>query len=310
VSRHERSSARRRDRRLAALLGVLCALALAALVAIVTRGSGSAKGGTTPPVAAAPEHRARPAHPVAPAPRRHALTLPARPAREAVRVPVLMFHRVAPRALARSETQRSLTVEPSTFAAELDWIAVHGYHPITQEQLFLGLFDGARLPRRPVVLSFDDGYKDDVRTILPMLRRHGWPATFFVITGRDALPDYLSWPEIRTLDRAGMDLGSHTVDHTELLGLAPARLRWELVTSRDALERHLGHPIRWFAYPAGRYDATSENAVATAGYLLAYGTRPGSRIAAGSRLAEPRVRVDGGESASAFGASLSAAEGA
>jgi len=247
--------------------------------------------------------------PAARAPGREALALPAEPARASVRVPVLMFHRVEPRALARDEVERKLTVEPRTFAAELDWLASHGYHPITEGQLFRGLFDGARLPERPVVLSFDDGYKDDVRTILPLLQSHGWPATFFVITGRNSLPDFLSWREIRALDRAGMDVGSHTVDHSDLPGLDPSRLRWELVTSRNALERHLGHPVRWFAYPAGRHDSASEAAVASAGYLMAYTTRPGSQIAAGSRLAEPRVRVDGGESAAQFGALVRAAGG-
>jgi len=82
---------------------------------------------------------------------------------------------------------------------DLAWLAAHGYHPIRLATLFRALEYGRPLPPRPVVLSFDDGYVDDVATVAPLLRRRGWPAAFFVITGRAGARAFVTWPQIRAL---------------------------------------------------------------------------------------------------------------
>jgi peptidoglycan/xylan/chitin deacetylase (PgdA/CDA1 family) len=177
------------------------------------------------------------------------------------------------------------------------------------ERLWQALDQGAPLPPKPVVITFDDGYVDAVTTIAPALRRYGWPATFFVITGRVGERAFLTWPQIERLDREGMDVASHTVDHLPLPSLDPSRRAYELTASRRALEAHLGHPVRWFAYPIGPYDAASEQSVREAGYLLAFTTAPGARLTAADAMAEPRVRVHGlGASLSEFAAAVTAAE--
>jgi peptidoglycan/xylan/chitin deacetylase (PgdA/CDA1 family) len=81
---------------------------------------------------------------------------------------------------------------------------------------------------------------------------------------------------LHALEQDGVEIGSHTVHHAELPGLNdPTALR-ELLQSRHALEEHLHHPVQWFAYPAGRFDARSEQLVRQAGYVLAVTTQPGS----------------------------------
>jgi peptidoglycan/xylan/chitin deacetylase (PgdA/CDA1 family) len=220
-----------------------------------------------------------------------------------------MFHRVAGEDTVTNAVSRDLTVTPERFAAELAWLAGHGYHPIRLAALFRALEHGAPLPPKPVVLSFDDGYVDDVTTVAPLLRRRGWPAAFFVITGRAGARAFLTWPQIRALDRAGMDVGSHTVDHVELPGLTAAGRRQELVASRQALERHLGHPVYWFAYPAGAWDATSAADARSAGYLLAFTTDPGSDQSSATPLSEPRVRIHGADSVEGFATAVTAASG-
>ena len=104
-----------------------------------------------------------------------------------------------------------------------------------------------------------------------------------------------------------MDLGSHTVAHTELPGMGSTDRAQSLAQSRATLEKGLGHPVRWFCYPAGRNDSASAQAVAKAGYLLAYTTEGGSTLRSDQRETLPRVRVSGGESLSSFGASVTAA---
>jgi peptidoglycan/xylan/chitin deacetylase (PgdA/CDA1 family) len=292
--------------------------ALAAVAALAAGGVALGvhiAGGSTPahrsPTTAATRSAAPtpPARPVRAASAFVPLSAPSAPARASVRVPVLMFHRVASPATATDAVARDLTVPPATFAAELAWLHRHGYHPIHLAALFQALERGAPLPRRPVVLTFDDGYVDAVTTILPLLHRYGWPATFFVITGRAGERAFLTWPQIVRLDRAGMDVGSHTVDHVELPGLSASEREREIVDSRRALRRHLGHSEYWFAYPAGRYDGSSEAALSAAGYLLAFTTDPGSTISAATPMAEPRVRIHGQGTLADFAAAVASASG-
>jgi len=98
-----------------------------------------------------------------------------------VHVPVLTYHRVAS---LPAVGQLDLIVDPASFVAELAALHRAGFHPIGQAQLFGALYRGTRLPAKPIMISVDDGYVDDVRTILPALRRWHMVATFFVTTGR------------------------------------------------------------------------------------------------------------------------------
>jgi peptidoglycan/xylan/chitin deacetylase (PgdA/CDA1 family) len=129
-----------------------------------------------------------------------------------------------------------------------------------------------------VLLTFDDGYRDVLRYAAPVLRRLHMPATVYVITervsGRD--PTWLSWADLRSMETMGIDVGSHTVAHRDLTRLPPAAGMWQLVRSRRALERHLHHPVQWFAYPFGGVDPAVVAMTRKAGYVLAVTTKQGS----------------------------------
>lgn len=216
---------------------------------------------------------------------------PAAPARS-VRVPVLTYHRVAPLSAVGLP---DLKVDPANFAAELAALQAAGYHTIHQWQLFDALYKGASLPPKPIIISVDDGYVDDVRTILPDLERRHMVATFFVITGRMTEPGFLSADQIRELDRAGMDVGNHTAHHLDLRALTPTELRSETAGSRRTLEAVLGHPVYFFAYPFGTFNAAVVAAVRAAGFTLAYTTAAGVTMTTGAPLTLPRVHVGRGE---------------
>ncbi len=292
----------------------VCAVGAMAVAGMIALLSG---GGSSPPASAARSPGTTPIAPTtapAPAPEPETpafatLAFPAAAARASVRVPVLMFHRVASEATITNAVSADLTVTPARFRAEMDWLAHNGYQPISEEALFRGLYEGAALPPRPVVLTFDDGYVDDVVAVAPVLRRRHWPATLAVIAGRSGETAFLTWPQIVKLDREGMDIASHSMDHVELAGAGPDVLQRQLADSRRMLAAHLGHPVYWFVYPAGSYDATAEAAAKDAGYLLAYTTDAGSTISSASPMAEPRVRVHGADSVESFGAAVSAASG-
>jgi peptidoglycan/xylan/chitin deacetylase (PgdA/CDA1 family) len=210
-------------------------------------------------------------------------------------VPVLTFHRVAP---ASAVGQLDLKVDPATFAAEMSALKAGGYHSITQAQLFGALYDHRALPHKPVLISVDDGYVDDVRTILPTLQRLHLVATFFVITGRMTEPGFLTAAQIRQLDRAGMDIGDHTIHHVDLRLLTPSELQTETAGSRSTLEHVLGHPVYAFAYPFGSENPRVVAAVRAAGFTLAYTTAGGTTESTASPLTMPRVHIGHAETAS------------
>lgn len=214
---------------------------------------------------------------------------------QTVHVPVLTYHRVAPLSAVGIT---DLKVEPSTFVAELAALQAHGYHTIRQSQLFDALYKGAALPAKPVIISVDDGYVDDVRTILPALERFHMVGTFFVITGRMTEPGFLSADQIRQLDQAGMDVGDHTAHHVDLRLLTASQLHTEVDGSRHVLERVLGHPVYVFAYPFGAFNDTVVSELKNAGFTLAYTTAGGTTESTASPLTMPRIHVGRAETPS------------
>jgi peptidoglycan/xylan/chitin deacetylase (PgdA/CDA1 family) len=221
------------------------------------------------------------------------LSLPATLPARTLRVPILMYHRIDVLRPSLPAITRGLTVAPADFAAQMRWLVAHGYHSITQLQLFDALEHGKRLPAKPIVITFDDGYRDVLFNAAPVLKRLGMHATAYVITDRISGPDvsFLSWAMLHALEQAGIEIGSHTVHHYELPGLSDPEALQELIQSRHALELHLHHPVQWFAYPAGKFDARSEQLVRQAGYVLAVTTQPGSAQEAQQPFALHRYEV-------------------
>jgi peptidoglycan/xylan/chitin deacetylase (PgdA/CDA1 family) len=205
-----------------------------------------------------------------------------------VRVPVLTYHRVVS---LPAVGQLDLIVDPANFAAELTALHDGGYHAISQAQLFDALYNGAPLPPKPIIISVDDGYVDDVRAILPELRRLGMVATFFVITGRMTEPGFLTADQIRELDRAGMDIGDHTAHHVDLRLLTASELQSETAGSRQVLQSVLGHPVYYFAYPFGAYNDTVVQGLRAAGFTMAYTTGAGITESTAAPFTMPRIHV-------------------
>ncbi|MHB8469647.1 MAG: polysaccharide deacetylase family protein, partial [Gaiellaceae bacterium] len=225
---------------------------------------------------------AGPAFPLPRAVGRDALQLPRVLPHRTLSVPILMYHRVGPVSRAEPAITEALTVTPPVFAAEMAWLQRAGFHTITAGMLFRALELGGRLPPRPVLITFDDGYRDVLWHAAPVLHRLRMHAVAFVIAGRVSGrdPSFLTWAELRRLELLGVAIGSHTVHHLELAHISRARATYELDASRLMLERRLGHSVDWLAYPAGSVDAGVLPLVRRAGYLLAVTTRGGDRQSA------------------------------
>jgi peptidoglycan/xylan/chitin deacetylase (PgdA/CDA1 family) len=203
------------------------------------------------------------------------LALPSPLPSRSLTLPILMYHRIDLLKPTLPAITRRLTVDPSDFAAQMQWLHAHGWHAVTQLQAFDALEHGGSLPPKPIMITFDDGYRDVWGKASAVLARLHMPATAYIITDRISGPDpsFLTWGDLRALERRGIAIGSHTVTHTELTQLDDAQALGELRESRATLEQHLGHPVQWFAYPAGREDARVRKLVVEAGYVLAVTTR-------------------------------------
>ncbi len=267
------------------------AAALAAVLALTGCGGNATKAapGGAKPIA---HHHAGPADVPRSVP---VLTPPPGAPARSVHVPVLTYHRVVD---VSAVGQLDLKVDPANFAAEMDALSSAGFHSISQAQLFSALYKGASLPTKPVIISFDDGYVDDVRTILPILKRHGMIGWFFVITGRMTEPGFLTAAQIRELDRAGMDVGDHSAHHVDLRALTPSELTSETLGSRRVLQRVLEHFVYTFAYPFGYFNATVLDALRRAGYTMAFTTQGGTTESTDAPLTMPRIHVGRSETPS------------
>lgn len=211
---------------------------------------------------------------------------------------VLMYHAVADVA----DDPYQLAVAPGRFAEQLGWLADSGLRGVSVGTLM----DAMRAGRAAglVGLTFDDGYTSMLDAALPELRRHGFGATAFIISGRvGGTNDWDTgpvWPlldaaGVRELAGAGIEIGSHSISHPHLAGLPASQQAAQASDSRRHLEDLLGAPVRGFAYPYGSMDAAARHAVGAAGYDYACAVE--APLTALGPLAMPRTYVGQRDSA-------------
>jgi peptidoglycan/xylan/chitin deacetylase (PgdA/CDA1 family) len=195
-----------------------------------------------------------------------------------------------------------LFVPRAEFRKQMDWLDRRGYEGVTLDEVEDAWSGAGTLPAKPIVISFDDGYRPQYTFAFPQLRRYGWPG----LLDLKAVGSDLYSHEVRRMIAAGWELASHTISHLDLTTLAGPELTREVSGSRAMLRREYHVPVDNFCYPSGRYDAAAIAAVKAAGYRGATTTDPG--------LASPqepytlqRVRVDGGDGVPGLAAALAAA---
>jgi peptidoglycan/xylan/chitin deacetylase (PgdA/CDA1 family) len=206
-------------------------------------------------------------------------------------VPILMYHVVGP--MPAEAQYPDLFVSRRDFVAQLRWLERKGYQPVTLDSVYRYWRGLERLPSRPIVLSFDDGYRPDYTFVAPLLERRRWPAVLNLEYAHLVHED-LTGPMIRRMLADGWELDSHTLTHPDLRAVDAAQLRREVGRSRQLLRRRFGVPVNFFCYPGGLFDARVVHAVRAAGYRGATTTRLG--LARPSQLFTlARIRIDRGD---------------
>lgn len=184
-------------------------------------------------------------------------------------VPILEYH-----VLGRPQTEvpyPDLYVGRAAFRRQMDWLQREGYEGVTLEEVENAWYRGADLPPRPLVISFDDGYRPQYTFALPQLRQRGWPG----VLNLKAEGSDLYRSNVETMIDAGWEIASHTIDHADLTTLEGEALEEEAAGSRKILQREYHVPLSNFCYPAGRFDPTVVAAVEAAGYEGATTEIPG-----------------------------------
>jgi peptidoglycan/xylan/chitin deacetylase (PgdA/CDA1 family) len=184
-------------------------------------------------------------------------------------VPILEYH-----VLGRPKTEvpyPELYVPRAAFRKQMDWLDRQGYEAVTLERVEDAWYRGGTLPPKPIVISFDDGYRPQYTFALPQLRKHGWPG----VLNLKAEGSDLYESNVKAMLNAGWELAAHTINHSDLTTLEGEALEEEVAGSRKILQREYGVPVKDFCYPAGRFDETVIAAVEAAGYEGATTEIPG-----------------------------------
>ena len=186
-------------------------------------------------------------------------------------VPILMYHHVG----TPSGKWRLNSVSEKSFERQMAFMKRHGFQIISFDDLVEGIKKGHQFTRNTVVLQFDDGYEDNYKYAFPILKKYGFPATVFLVSDRIGTPDFLTWDQVKEMEKYNFVAGAHTRHHAYLPRLSLIQAQDEIAGSKKVIEDHLGHSIHYFCYPSGGFTEDVKRLVKEAGYKAAVTTNRG-----------------------------------
>ncbi len=202
-------------------------------------------------------------------------------------VPILLYHYIRP-APAGDSLGQSLSVSPENFASQIGYLDADNYQTIKLDDLAdPGRQTISRIyfeKKKPIVLTFDDGYEDAYTQAFPILKQHEFSGTFFIIKDYVGRANHLNDEQIAEMKKAGMEFGSHTLTHPDLTKISSEVARSQIFDSKG----------EWlvFCYPAGRFNERAMALVKEAGYLVAVTTKIGIARETSNLFELPRVRIE------------------
>jgi len=202
-------------------------------------------------------------------------------------------------------TDARYCVSPAAFEAQLHLLRDSGFYSTTLQEWRVACEGRQPLRARPILLTFDDGYLNFKRNAWPLLKRYGFSALVFVVTGEvggsnrwdsvkgnGSIP-LLDWDDVRRLRDEGVEFGSHSVRHAHLTGLTHRDIIREATRSQIALEKALGRAVLPFAYPYGDTDEVVQHWIGACGYTFGLSCLPGQATFWDPLLALPRIEIAG-----------------
>ena len=180
-------------------------------------------------------------------------------------VPILLYHHIG-----FSPSDSPYYVSAYAFEQQMYLLHEWGYQTISVELMVRAITEGALLPPKPIILTFDDGSETVSTTAFPIMQKYGFSGTAYIVFNYIGVNQYMDEAQIRGLYDAGWEIGSHSISHVDLTERTD-RQKDEIVDSRIKLQNRLDIPILSFAYPFGAYDSNALHYVRFAGYIGAVG---------------------------------------
>jgi len=186
-------------------------------------------------------------------------------------VPILTYHHVG----IPSGKWRLNDVSEKSFDYQMSFLKRHGFQVISFDALIEGIKEGEQFTRNTVVLQFDDGYEDNYKYAFPILKKYEFPVIIFLVSDKVGAPDFLTWDQIKEMEKYDISFGAHTRHHAYLPALSVTEAQDEIAGSKKIIEDHLGHSIDYFAYPTGGFNVQVKRLVKESGYKAAVTTNRG-----------------------------------
>ena len=200
-------------------------------------------------------------------------------------VPIITYHNV-------TDGKNALNnVTPASFAVQMKFLKKHYYNVISFDDYVLGTKKGRAFGRNTVVIHFDDGYEDNYTNAFPILKTYRFPASIFIVSDSVGTPNFITWDQIKEMEKHDIEFGSHTRRHAYLPDVSYELAVDEIVNSKKIIEDRLGHPIKYFVYPSGGFSESVEGIVMNAGYEAAATTNRGTDTFNRNLFELNRVRI-------------------
>jgi peptidoglycan/xylan/chitin deacetylase (PgdA/CDA1 family) len=217
-------------------------------------------------------------------------------------IPILMYHQIDARP-ARGTPMRGLVVSPASFARQMALLQALGYHGLSMSALMPYL--RGELQGKVCGITFDDGYVNNLEHALPILQRHGFSSTCYMVSGQcggsniwdhgigiDPKP-LMSVQHLLQWVAGGQEVGAHTRSHADLTQLSASQAGEEIMGCKSDLEQASGTTVTQFCYPYGHFSAAHVDQVRQAGYAAATTTVRARATPQSSVWELPRVQVMG-----------------
>jgi glycosyltransferase involved in cell wall biosynthesis/peptidoglycan/xylan/chitin deacetylase (PgdA/CDA1 family) len=216
------------------------------------------------------------------------------------KIPILVYHRIAGEKNRNSfDNEKVYVIDWKRFENQVRYLKEEGYQTITLDDYAASVLNGKRLPTKPIIITFDDGYMSHYDYAYPILKKHGFTATIFVTLHRHCkefqdLSQFdkpLSEHEIREMSQGGISIQSHTITHRSLVELSPYEIRMELIESKRKIEEITGQPVHFLASPYGFSNRVVKTIAKEVGYLGLFANLKGTNTFKSDLYALRRIGV-------------------
>jgi len=184
-------------------------------------------------------------------------------------VPILAYHDFNHRG--------GIAITPENFERQMHYLKENGYNAISLDKLVEGIRKRENFVHNTVVITMDDGYKDNFTYAYPVLKKYGFPAMIFLIANKiGADENFLNWDETKEMHKNNISFGGHTKNHVSLSTIKEKDTLWDEISGcKEIIESHIGKRIDYFCYPFGSFTEEVKKLVRQAGYKGACATNLG-----------------------------------